>query len=148
GKRACERLIREILGEDLPAADVNHIVEQAAGNVLFLEELIRARAEGDADQDRVSLETVLAMLQARLARLVPALRRTLRAASVFGHHFWPGGVQALLGVPEEADLVPRACQALLEAELIERLRQSRLPGEVEYRFRHALMREAAYGLLT
>jgi hypothetical protein len=37
---------------------------------------------------------------------------------------------------------------LLDAEMIQRSTSSRFPGESEYRFHHALIREAAYGLLT
>ncbi len=148
-RKASERLVREILGNEAPQALVARIVEQAAGNALYLEELIRAAAdESPSDRSGSSVSTVLAMLQARLSRLPPAVRRVLRAASVFGHTFWPGGVQALLGAGEEIDLVERSCQALIEAEVIERLRKSRIAGEIEHQFRHALMRDAAYGLLT
>jgi tetratricopeptide (TPR) repeat protein len=145
-KKAAERLVREVLGASVSPEAIGRIVEQAAGNALFLEELIRASAEGDAAGP--SLETVVAMLQARLSRLAPPVRRALRAASVFGQHFWIGGVQALVGVADEPDAVANACATLVDAEVIERMRTSRLPGEIEYRFRHALMREAAYTLLT
>ena len=37
---------------------------------------------------------------------------------------------------------------LAGAEILEERRESRFPGEREVRFRHALMRDAAYGLLT
>ena len=37
------------------------------------------------------------MVQARLEALRAEARRVLRAASVFGHVFWQGGVAALLG---------------------------------------------------
>jgi tetratricopeptide (TPR) repeat protein len=148
GKKAGERLVREVLEGALPEATVARLVEQAAGNVLFLEELIRAEAEGKAALDDAPLATVLAMLQARLSRLPSGVRRALRAASVFGHQFWRGGVQALLGAGEEPGQVEEACRALALAEIVERTRQSRLPREEEYRFRHALMREAAYALLT
>src|SRR5262249_40519231 len=86
-RRACERLIREVLGKDVPGAAVDRAIEQSAGNALFLEEMIRAIAEGKAEEQP---ETVVAMLQARIGRLPAGPRRTLEAASVFGQTFWDG----------------------------------------------------------
>jgi len=91
---------------------------------------------------------VLAMLQARLSRLDPGARRVLRAASVFGVTFWRGGVDALVGRSRTAEQVDEALRVLTEAELIVRHESSRFTGEVEYAFRHALMRDAAYSMLS
>jgi tetratricopeptide (TPR) repeat protein len=144
-RKACERLIQHALGNKVPAQLVARIVEQSAGNALFLEELIRAAAEGNAE---TLPETVVAMLQARIGRFVPESRQMLRAASVFGQTFWRGGVAMLLGLPTDASPVDHWLRTLVDAELIEEHRDSRLPEEKEYGFRHALMREAAYSLLT
>src|SRR5262249_2117705 len=35
-RKACERLIREVLGKDVPAAVLDRVIEQSAGNALFL----------------------------------------------------------------------------------------------------------------
>jgi serine/threonine protein kinase len=142
-KKAGERLVHEVLGADLPNDTVARIVEHAAGNALFLEELIRAEAEGRGGQ---APETVLAILQARIGRLDASARRVLRAASVFGETAWVGGVDALLGASD--DVVDDALHQLVETEILEDRRDSRFPGEHEVRFRHVLMRDAAYGLLT
>jgi hypothetical protein len=142
-KKAGERLVHEVLGADLPKDTVGRIVEHAAGNALFLEELIRAEAEGRGGQ---APETVLAILQARIGRLDVGARRVLRAASVFGEVSWVGGIHALLGAGGHD--VDDALQRLTGAEILEDRRDSRFPGEREVRFRHALMRDAAYGLLT
>jgi serine/threonine protein kinase len=142
-KKAGERLIHEVLGADLRKDTVARIVEHAAGNALFLEELIRAEAEGRSGQ---APETVLAILQARIGRLDTHARRVLRAASVFGESSWIGGIHALLGAGgHEIDI---ALHRLAGEEILEARRDSRFPGEREVRFRHALMRDAAYGLLT
>jgi len=123
---------------------VARIVDQAAGNALYLEELIRAVADGKGD---AMPETVLAMLQSRIAGLDASARRVLRAASVFGATFWLGGLRALSGgkLVEELE---HWLEQLLSAEIIERRRESRLPGETEFAFRQSLMREAAYSMLT
>src|SRR5262249_1002656 len=64
-RRACERLIREVLGARSTPELEARIVAQAGGNALFLEELIRAAAEGKTEG---VADTVMAMLQARLGR--------------------------------------------------------------------------------
>jgi len=142
-KKAGERLVHEVLGADLPKDTVGRIVEHAAGNALFLEELIRVEAEGRGGQ---APETVLAILQARIGRLDANARRVLRAASVFGEIAWVGGIHALLGAGGHD--VDDAMQRLTEEEILEDRRDSRFPGEREVRFHHVLMRDAAYGLLT
>ena len=87
--KASALLVTRILGTELATESLARIVRLAAGNALFLEELIRAAAEGKGGDVP---ETVLAMLQARLSRLSPEARLLLRSASVFGERFWQGGV--------------------------------------------------------
>lgn len=146
-KRAAERLVIQVLGRDASPERVTQVVEQAHGNVLFLEELIRSAA----DQQTAALPgTVLAMLQARLGRLEAGARRALRAASVLGTTFWDGSIATLL--EDALSATPGQLEGWLNTlqkeELIEQHSTSRFPGQTEYRFRHALMREAAYELLT
>lgn len=145
GRRACERLIEQALGKRVSAESVQWMIEQSAGNALFLEELIRAAADGQLHKQP---ETVVAMLQARIGHLPAGLRRLVLAASVFGQTLWHGGVAAVLGLPAHAAEIERSLVLLSEAEMIEAHRESRLSGEREYGFRHALIRDAAYGLLT
>lgn len=141
--RACEALARQVLGVAIPESVVAAIVERSHGNAFFLEELVRAEAEGRGSD---APATVLAMAQARLETLAPEARRLLRAASVFGEIFWCGALATLLGV------APAELEALLtmleEREWIAPRREARFQGEREYAFRHALVREAALGMLT
>ena len=104
---------------------VERLVEQAAGNALFLEELIRAVAEGRGEAPP---ETVLAMLQARLMRLEPEARRVLLAASFFGRTFWAGGVRALRVVELSPRRLKHRLQALVELEWVEPQPTSRFPA--------------------
>jgi tetratricopeptide (TPR) repeat protein len=143
-RKAGARLAREVLGPQVPDELIDKLVEQAAGNALFLEELIRGVAEG---QSEAAPQTVLAMLQARLGRLDPRARQVLLAASFLGRSFWPGAVRTLLGQELSAAEVERWLQHLVEHEWVEPQPSSRFPGEEEYRFRHALVRDAAYGLV-
>jgi tetratricopeptide (TPR) repeat protein len=142
-KRACERIVRSALGEIDPAV-VERIVAESAGNALYLEELVRARAEGEEDLPA----TLLAMVQTRLERLEPEARRVLRAASVFGHAFWRAGIRALLAEDPNDRYVDRWIDALVERESIVPRQTGRFAGEDELYFRHAVVREAAYGMLT
>ncbi|WP_437751807.1 serine/threonine-protein kinase [Sorangium sp. So ce1389] len=147
-RKAAERLVTAVLGAEVPASLVARIVEQAAGNALFLEELIRAVVEGKSEGRPA---TVLAMLQARLSCLEPQARKVLCSASVFGQTFWRGGVLALLGQAREAtggDGADRWLESLVRSEMVEVQWSSRFPGDAEYRFRHVLVRDAAYGLLA
>ncbi|MFY0573179.1 AAA family ATPase [Cystobacter fuscus] len=70
--KACARLVREVLGPQVPERVARRAVEQSDGNALFLEELIRMAAEGRGDE---APETVLAVLQARLMRMEHGVRR-------------------------------------------------------------------------
>jgi hypothetical protein len=140
--RACEGLVRAALGDAASAEVVSRLVEQSAGVPLYLEELVRAEASGRGSQVP---ETVLGMLQARLERLDVETRRVLRAASVFGGSFPRSGVAALCGVGSH---VREVLAALEEHELVERRGDGRFPGDAEFVFRHALVRDAAYASLT
>jgi len=135
-RSASERLARAVLG---PEADVTAIVARAEGNAFYLEELIRAAAEGHGEG---LPETLLTMVHARLLALDGEARRALRAASVFGESFWLGGVQALMGGSDDR------LAYLVERELVTPRAESRFQREPEYAFRHALVREAAYSMLT
>ncbi|HUS66424.1 MAG TPA: AAA family ATPase, partial [Kofleriaceae bacterium] len=143
-RRASERLVREVLGPELAADKLARIVERAGGNAFYLEELIRAAAEG---RDAELPETVLAMVQARLEAMEPEARKVLRAASVFGQVFWRGGVQALLGDLATAP-TRQWLDELVRREVVTARRGGRFQDDVELSFRHALVREAAYAMLT
>jgi tetratricopeptide (TPR) repeat protein len=171
-RRAGERLVKEVLGEDVDPAHCARLLDRAAGNVFYLEELIRAFAEGTAlavartgttipppvptssggslpEVTPWSLPgTVLAMVEARLGRLDPMARRVLRAASLFGEVFWRGGLLALTGGDYKASEVDDWLAELVRREIVQRRDVSRFPAEHEYIFRHALVRDAAYQMLT
>jgi eukaryotic-like serine/threonine-protein kinase len=144
-RRASERLARSALGAGAPQEVVERLAARAAGNALYLEELLRAEAAG---LGAAVPETVLAMVQSRLLSLPPEARRLARAASVFGEVFWEAGVRGLLGATAGAHDVTAALSALVAREVVVRRDASRYAGQDEYAFRHALVREAAYGMLV
>ncbi len=144
-RTAARELVRATLGQHLPNATVDRIVDHAGGNAFFLEELIRSV---DEDSERALPETVLAMVQARLQELPPEARRILRAASVFGPAFWESGLHQLLGDIQAQEGCAEWLAVLEDRELVTRREETRFPGHAEYAFRHAFVCEAAYGMLT
>jgi hypothetical protein len=136
---AMTRLVRQVLRDGISDDDARRIVSRADGNALYLEELIRAAAAGH----EAVPETVVAMLQARIKLLTPVLRQVLRGASVFGVGFPVAGVEALVRTTLTADEVTRSLATLVEHEILEPSSGDR----EQWRFRHGLMRDAAYGLL-
>jgi len=138
--RAAERLVAELAGEaPLGAAAVARIVELSAGHPYLLEELVGAAAAGEAAVPA----TVLAMHQARIGQLPPLSRRVLRAGSLFGRAFAQAGVRARLGEEVTTPALELTLDSLVRRDLLER---TDAPGG--YRFREALVGEAAHGLLT
>ena len=126
----------------LPAVLRERIREAAEGNPLYVEEMIGLLR--DADDDDVSVPpTIHALLSARLDQLVPAERAVLQRGAIEGRVFHRGAVQAL--APEESQVGARLA-ALVRKDLI-RPDRPHLEGEDAYRFRHLLIRDAAYETL-
>jgi serine/threonine protein kinase/tetratricopeptide (TPR) repeat protein len=144
-RKASEELARRVLGDSAGQDTVDRVARLAAGNTLLLEELIRATAEGNTEEIP---ETVLAMLQARLSRLAPDARLVLRAGSILGETFWQNGVHQVVRCWGEDREIGAALESLVEMEVLSRLRTSRFPGEAAFAFRHALVCDAAFGLLA
>ncbi len=117
------------------------IAHSAAGNPLFIGEMLAMASENGSET--VVPATLTALLAARLDRLDPGERRVLERGSVEGEIFHRGAVQAL--IPEEPQLESRLT-ALVRRELI-RPYVAQLEGEDAFRFRHLLLRDAAYGAL-
>jgi class 3 adenylate cyclase/tetratricopeptide (TPR) repeat protein len=116
------------------------IMAAAGGNPLFLTEMIAMAA----DTDEVDVPpTLRALLAARLDQLDPAERLVLERGSVEGELFHRGAVHAL--APEETQITPRLA-ALTRKDLI-RPDRSQVPGDDGFRFRHLLIRDAAYDAL-
>ncbi len=141
--KASATLARALLGDAVDELTIERIVQHADGHAFFLEELVRAEARHPG---AAAPATVLTMLEARLVALPLEQRRVLRAASVFGQSCWKGGIARLVS-PDEAD-VDRALRALIDEELLVPRHGSRLAGEDELGFRHDLVRQTAYEMLT
>ena len=116
------------------------IAHAAGGNPLFISEML-AMAAGNAEVDVPP--TLKALLATRLDQLDEAERTVLERGSVEGEIFHRGAVQAL--APEETQVTTRLA-GLVRRELI-RPDRAQLAGDDGYRFRHLLIRDAAYDAL-
>lgn len=143
-KRAAIELARAVLGPAADPATIEDVAARAGGNAFYLEELLRAVANGE----RALPETVLDVAAARLEAQPRIARRVLRAASVFGQVFWASGVSALLGGDVEEAELATVLANLAGDELVQPRETSRFSGERELIFRHALVQEAAHATLT
>jgi hypothetical protein len=140
-------LVTELLGPDSSVGGlVTMIVERAAGNPFFAEEMVRELAErgvlrgyrsayvSTVGAAEVSVPaTVQATIAARIDRLDPTAKRTLSAAAVIGAKFSRDLLETLGIDPVLADLVG--------GELID---QITFTGDPAYVFHHPLIRTVAY----
>jgi class 3 adenylate cyclase/tetratricopeptide (TPR) repeat protein len=135
-----EMLLAE-LGE-VPEELHERIVQVAEGNPLFLEEMLALVRESGGDRVEVP-PTIQALLAARLDQLDPAERSVLEHGSVEGRVFHRGAVAALADGDGSVD---QRLIALVRKELV-RPDRAQLAGDDAYRFRHLLIRDAAYDAL-
>jgi predicted ATPase len=133
--------VSTLIPDTLPQALREQIAHSAAGNPLFLIEMTALTREGEGE---LSVPASLrALLSARLDQLSPEERHLLQCASVEGEIFHRGSLLAL--APEEVQLTPRLA-SLVRKELLYPV-ATQLPGEDAFRFRHLLLRDAAYAAL-
>jgi class 3 adenylate cyclase/tetratricopeptide (TPR) repeat protein len=122
------------------------LLGRVGGNPLFAEEYVRMlRDRGPrAGAASAPLPTgVHAIVAARLDALAAADKAVLHDAAVLGQVGWLGALAEVAG-RDRQEL--EACLDRLEArEFLQRAPASRVAGEVEYAFRHVLVRDVAYG---
>jgi class 3 adenylate cyclase/DNA-binding SARP family transcriptional activator len=141
---AHELALRSVRGVPEPEAAAGRIEQAAGGNPLFVEELTAAMAEGAADPAQELPVAIRTTISARLDGLPAEERRLLLDASVVGNTFWRGALERLAG--EELSVGP-TLDDLEFRDLIRRRRDSRMQGDEEFSFKHALIRDVAYATL-
>ena len=147
-----ERMTTQVAGgKTLPDAVMHQIVEKTDGVPLFVEEMTKAILESGQLQDinghyelagslrALTIPTTLQdSLMARLDRLVTA-KAVAQYAAVIGRQFPYVWLHAVLQL--DAATLQRELGRLVEAEIVY---QRGLPPHATYRFKHALIRDAAY----
>ena len=162
--------------EPLPTSDTEHLVDAllegatitslarqriaaaADGNPLYVEQviemlvddgLVKRDPDGSlvvGDIETISVPpTIQALLAARLDRLSDGERRTIERASVVGKEFAHRDVSELTPIEGRAGVTGQL-MGLVRKELIRPDRRPDSSGE-SYRFRHLLVRDAAYDSL-
>ena len=130
--------VDQLVPDHIPEELRHKITRAAGGNPLFIAEMVAMAGEvGDKVVVPASLRALLA---ARLDQLGEAERSVLERGAVEGEVFHRGAVQAL--TPAGSHVTPRLA-ALVRKELI-RPDSPHLTGEDAFRFRHLLIRDAAY----
>ncbi len=132
-----------LAGVELDADTRGRILAIAEGNPLFLEEM--AALARDARGVVSVPPTIQALLQARLDSLNEAERTVIERGSVEGKIFHRGAVTALAPATQR-DGVSGQLLGLVRKELV-RPDRTRFPGDHAFRFRHLLIRDAAYDSL-
>ena len=113
---------------------LRRIVEISEGNPLFAEQVLVALDDGPVGAVPASLGGLLTM---RLDRLGPGERDLLRCASIVGLEFELDAVSGLLP-PDATPFLERHLKSMEQSRFIQRT------GPITFRFRHALIRMAAY----
>ncbi|MEO7372247.1 MAG: AAA family ATPase, partial [Ilumatobacteraceae bacterium] len=134
GEQADQLLLRELPPSAASDATLTRLKESAAGNPLYLIELARSVATGTSRADGAYPETVERLLAARIDQLPIAGRELIRDASVLGSTMNRALAGRVLGRPD-----------LNASETWQReLGDLVVLGEDTVRFRHDLVRVAAY----
>ncbi|MBE7472688.1 MAG: tetratricopeptide repeat protein [Anaerolineales bacterium] len=138
--------------EQIPKSLETLLLNRAAGNPLFLEELLRSLIEEGVIQPtedgrwqitravtEIDIPTTLqGVLTARIDRLEDSVKRVLQVAAVVGRVFPRFVLTPIVG---NAEIVEKALTQLEAADLIEVHSHGTQP---EYRFKHVLTHETAY----
>ncbi|MDX6514334.1 MAG: hypothetical protein QOE36_3838, partial [Gaiellaceae bacterium] len=119
--------------------DLTRLVEVAEGNPLFLEELAASVVELGESADLPV--TIREAISARIDAIPADARSVLLSAAVVGKTFWRGVLQSSSGANGGLD---DALGLLERRDLVRRDPSSQLSGDVQFTFKHMLIREVAY----
>lgn len=151
---------RELLSSLLDVVNMpdtlrDRIIERSDGNPFYLEEVLRSLIDAGAivrdgegwravgEIDAASVPTSLAgVLSARMDRLPHPAREVLQAAAVVGRDFDSGVVSAIMSAGEGG--VPAPVHPQLRLLVDEDLMNRVVRAGADHRFKHELVRDAAY----
>jgi class 3 adenylate cyclase/predicted ATPase len=142
-RRDIQRMVNQVAAlHALSPQTVEALVTRTGGVPLFIEEVTRSLFEGDEQSGQQAIPASLqALLTTRLDRL-GAAKEVAQLAAVLGGGFGYALIRAVTGL-SDINLIENL-ERLAEADLIH---VRGIPPESDYRFKHALMRDAAYETL-
>ena len=150
-------LMDSLLGvSGLPQRLQESMQEKAAGNPLFVEEVVHSLVESgalviDENHRLVNVQSTAgidipdnlhSLLIARIDRLEQAVRQTMQLAAVIGRSFHYRVLARIAG-GDPADLA----QHLLQLQISDLIQEAARVPELEYSFKHVLVQEAAYNMI-
>ena len=133
------QLALHLLGADTKAAQV---AQAAEGNPLFIEQLAAVMSESGAPAETLP-STIRGLVSARLDALPAEEREVILDASIVGRIFWRG---ALERIARDPDCLGVVLAALERRDLVHRNAVSLIEGDVQWSFKHVLIRDVAYDL--
>jgi class 3 adenylate cyclase/tetratricopeptide (TPR) repeat protein len=150
-------MLNALVGPDSGLAPLKDLlIEKTGGTPFFLEESVRSLVEtgvlsGKPSNYRTTTSvlelkvpaTIEALLISRIDRLSPVDKRLLQAAAVIGYDLPLKIAQAIAGLPPE-----QLREALKRLQASEFLLETSLFPDIEYRFKHALIHDAVYQMLS
>ena len=143
GARECDELIEFLAGGTVLDAPLRErILIASAGNPLFFEEMLAMVRERRNDGEITVPPTIHALLQARIDSLDRDVRMVMERGAVEGEVFHRGAVAELSPDPLRSD-VESHLATLVRKEFI-RAAPPTFPADEGFRFRHLLIRDAAY----
>ena len=143
GEEECGELMELLGGESLLGEELRaRIAHASAGNPLYVEEMLAMVREHGGDGEIMVPPTIHALLQARIDALDGDVRVVMERGAVEGEVFHRGTV-AELAPPAVREGVETHLATLVRKELI-RSTAPQFPEDEGFRFRHLLIRDAAY----
>ena len=143
GAEECAELIGRLdAGSALDEGLRERITAASAGNPLYVEEMLAMVREHGGEGEIAVPPTIHALLQARIDSLDGDVRVVMERGSVEGEVFHRGAVAVLSPEPVREE-VGSHLSTLVRKELI-RSTSPTFPDDEGFRFRHLLIRDAAY----
>jgi tetratricopeptide (TPR) repeat protein len=151
------KLLAELLdGASLPPEIEALVLARSGGNPLYAAEYVRMLVDrgllrrGDAgdlarSRELPLPESVQGIVAARLDALPAEEKLLVQDAAVVGEVFWVGALAATASLPRP--VVEERLRVLERKEFLRRERASSVANELQYTFRHVVVREVAYGQL-
>lgn len=139
------RLLRSVLGPELPESALLRMLALAQGSPRCLEELMRSYS---VEREAPATATLLALVQSTILQLPAVPRRVLQAASVFGETFRLAGILEVLRPAIDVEECERALGLLSDEELVVAPSPRRSSSRRLFRFCHDVAARAAYLLMS